>query len=307
MDTISNLINDVKNKLPDVLFKLDEPMKNHTTFKVGGPVSIMFFPETAVSLADVYDFLHKMKITPFILGNGSNLLVNDIHHDIAVINTTKFCDISLLDSDDTEYRDIDAQAGVLLSKLAVFAYTHGLTGVEFAHGIPGSLGGAVVMNAGAYGREMKDVVTGTVAYNNEKGIYGLTAADNDFLYRHSRFSTTGDLVLSSTVRLMKGDKNSIKQSMDDLSTRRKESQPLDLASAGSTFKRPQEGYAAALIDQAGLKGYTVGGAQVSLKHAGFIVNTGNACFSDVMAVIGHVQEVVFKRFGVELEPEIKIL
>ena len=307
MDNISKAINQIKNNHPHIDIKSNEPMRNHTTFKIGGEVRLMIFPETTDGLTDIYDILYTNNITPFILGNGSNILVSDDFHDLVVISTSKLCAVSLLETDDTEYGDINAEAGVLLSNLAVFVYEKGLTGFEFAHGIPGTLGGAVVMNAGAYGGEMKDVVINTVAYNKDKGIHRLTATDNDFSYRKSRFTSTGDLVLSSTLRLKYGDKQSIKQKIDELSKRRRESQPLDLPSGGSTFKRPKEGYAAALIEQAGLKGYTAGGAQVSERHSGFIVNKGNATFSDVMAVIDHVQETVFKQSGIELESEIKII
>jgi len=310
MDNISKAINQIENNHPHIDLKSNEPMRNHTTFKIGGNVRLMIFPETTDGLTDIYDILYTNNITPFILGNGSNILVSDDFHDLVVISTSKLCAVSLLETDDTndtEYGDINAEAGVLLSSLAVFAYEKGLTGFEFAHGIPGTLGGAVVMNAGAYGGEMKDVVTSTVAYNKDKGIHKLTAADSGFSYRKSKFTSTGDLVLSSTLRLKYGDKQSIKQKMDELSKRRRESQPLDLPSGGSTFKRPKEGYAAELIEQAGLKGYTAGGAQVSEKHSGFIVNKGNATFSDVMAVIDHVQETVFKQSGIELESEIKII
>jgi len=189
----------------------------------------------------------------------------------------------------------------------MFAYEHGLTGFEFAHGIPGTVGGAIVMNAGAYGGEMKDVVVSTTAYNKDLGIHTLTAAENDFSYRHSRFSDSSDIVLSAVIRLQKGDKDAIMHKMLELSARRRESQPLELPSGGSTFKRPKEGYAAQLIEQAGLKGFSIGGAEVSQKHSGFIVNNGNATFSDVMAVIEHVQKEVFNKFFVELEPEIKIV
>jgi len=278
-------------------------LKDYTTFRIGGTVGQMYFPESQAELTEVCKTLEGLKITPFILGNGSNILASDEDLDIVVINTTKLTGISL----NEERNEISVEAGVLLSKLAVFAYENGLTGLEFAHGIPGTVGGAVVMNAGAYGGEMKDVVVSTTAYNKDLGIHTLTAAENEFGYRHSRFSGTSDIVLSADIRLRKGDKTDIKQKMDELALRRRESQPLDLPSGGSTFKRPKEGYAAALIEQAGLKGFSIGGAGVSEKHSGFIVNNGNATFSDVMAVIEHVQKEVFNKFGVELEPEIKIV
>ena len=307
---ITNAIKAIKANIPDVEYKLDEPMKNHTSFKIGGPVRIMLFPENAASLMAVCDLLIGYDITPLILGNGSNLLVSDEYHEIIVLNTSKYNSISIVDSvssNSKEYCDISVDAGALLSKVAMFAYDNGLAGLEFALGIPGTLGGAIVMNAGAYGIEMKDVVYSTTAFNSKDGKFTLTAAENEFSYRRSRFSETEDVVLSSILRLRFGDKARIKQDMDDLSARRRESQPLDLPSGGSAFKRPGEGYAASLIEQVGLKGFSIGGAQVSDKHSGFIVNNGNATFNDIIAVINHVQDVVFKQLGIELEPEIKIV
>jgi len=305
-----NAIEAIKANMPEVVFKLDEPMKSYTSFNIGGPVRIMLFPENAASLIAVCDLLTGYDITPLIIGNGSNLLVSDEYHEIIVINTSKLNSISIagrISSASQEYCDISVDAGALLSKVALFAYENGLAGLEFALGIPGTLGGAIVMNAGAYGIEMKDVVYSTTAFNCKDGIFTLTAAENEFSYRWSRFSNTEDVVLSSVLRLRLGDKAIIKQDMDNLSARRSESQPLDLPSGGSTFKRPGEGYAASLIEQVGLKGFSIGGAQVSEKHSGFIVNNGNATFKDVIAVIEHVQEVVFKQLGIQLEPEIKIV
>jgi UDP-N-acetylmuramate dehydrogenase len=200
-----------------------------------------------------------------------------------------------------------AESGILLSKLAVFALEHSLTGLEFAHGIPGTLGGAVSMNAGAYGGEMKDIVVKTTAVAPDSQVFDVIGDAHGFSYRRSRFSEMNHVILSSVLKLDKGDPEVIKSRMDELSRKRRESQPLNLPSAGSTFKRPQGGYAAALIEQAGLKGYVFGGAMVSEKHAGFVVNRGNATFSDVMAVIDHVRETVLKQFSIELEPEVKII
>ncbi|MDR2569652.1 MAG: UDP-N-acetylmuramate dehydrogenase [Oscillospiraceae bacterium] len=302
VDNISQAIETVKTKLTDAVFEYDVLLKDYTSFKIGGPVRVMFFPKSVECLTDIYDILFRCEVTPFIIGNGSNILANDEKLDIAVINTQKLCEIELQGDG-----MITAQAGVMLSKLAIFACENGLSGFEFAHGIPGTLGGAIVMNAGAYDGEMKDVVVNTTIYNTRAGIHTITAADNAFSYRKSRFSDTDDIVLSSVISLKKGDKEGIKEKMNELGVRRRESQPLDVPSAGSAFKRPKKGYAAAFIEQAGLKGYTVGGAQVSKKHSGFIVNRGDASFADVMAVIKHVQETVVKQFGVELEPEVKIL
>jgi UDP-N-acetylmuramate dehydrogenase len=308
---ITNFINDITHRLPDILFKLDEPIKGYTTFKVGGTVSVMVFPGSTDCLPDICKILSKHEIVPLILGNGSNILADDSHLDIVVINTSNLNDISISNNEDSalqEYRDIEVEAGALLSDVAVFALDKGLTGLEFAHGIPGTVGGAVMMNAGAYGGEMKDVVYSTTVYNSKNGTLTLTAEENEFSYRKSRFSDTGDIILSAVIRLKKGDKNTIKNTMDELCNRRRKSQPLDLPSGGSTFKRPKENcYAAALIDHAGLKGFTIGDAGVSEKHTGFIVNKGNATFADVMAVINHVQDIVYKQSEIRLIPEIKII
>jgi len=300
----------IQGEFPGMELLLNEPLKNHTTFKIGGTVSAMIFPESTTHAIELYDLLYEYGITPLIIGNGSNILASDNKLDLIVINTSKLKNISLIDSDELISKDfgaVKADAGVLLSELAVFACENNLTGLEFAHGIPGTAGGAVVMNAGAYGGEMKDVVFETTAYAPKVGSFKLTAADNDFSYRHSRFSNSDDILLSVVFKLEKSNMNDIRSKMDDLSIRRRESQPLEFASGGSTFKRPKEGYSAALIEQAGLKGYKIGGAQVSEKHSGFIVNTGNATFSDVIAIIEHIKETVFKQTGIQLEPEVKII
>lgn len=302
METISRATQAVNSRLPNVIYKLDEPLKKHTSFKIGGSVRAMYFPESTDALAEICSILSEYGTTPFIMGNGSNILANDKDLDLIVVNTSKLCGIELVGA-----AQIKVQAGTLLSKLAVFAYENSLAGLEFAHGIPGTVGGAVVMNAGAYGGEMKDVVISTSAYNTSIGRFALIGEEHDFAYRHSRFSDTDDVVLSTVIRLQSGEKDSIKQKMDELAIRRRESQPLDLPSGGSTFKRPKDGYAAALIDQSGLKGFSIGGAQVSQKHAGFIVNYNNATFADTMEVIKHVQETVFSKFSIKLELEVKII
>ena len=302
MDPISRALDIVKGKLTYAEVKIDEPLKNHTSFNIGGPVRAMFFPESRTCMAELCDLLYKHEITPFIIGKGTNILADDKKLDIIVINTKKLKSVEL-----TGQTEITAESGVMLSSLAVFAYESGLSGLEFAHGIPGTLGGAVVMNAGAYGGEMKDVVSCTTAYDPKGGEYTITDRQHEFSYRHSRFSDSNDIVISSIIRLMTGDKEDIKSCMDDLNVRRRESQPLDLPSAGSVFKRPKDGYAAAFIEEAGLKGFAIGGAMVSSKHSGFIVNRGDATFSDVMAVIEYVQNMVYKQFGIELEPEIRIV
>jgi len=310
MSDISQATGSIKSILPDVISKLDEPLKNHTSFKIGGPVSVMYFPDNITSLTKIYDILNDFNITPLIMGNGSNILASDSKLDLVVINMINLNKIESVDADDSlsqEYGELIVESGTLLSKLAVFACEHCLSGIEFAHGIPGTAGGAVAMNAGAYGGEMKDIVCSTNAYGPGRGSYIINAGEHEFAYRKSIFTNNEDIILSTKIRLQKGDTNQIKQKMDELGIRRRESQPLDIPSGGSTFKRPKEGYAAAFIEQGGLKGFTIGGAQVSEKHTGFIVNRGDATFSDVMSVIEHVQKIVYERFGACLEPEIKII
>jgi len=302
MDAIAQVLEEIFNKHADIAYKLDEPLKNHTSFKIGGAVRAMFFPNSNTAVTQLIDILSRNDISPLVMGNGSNMLASDLKHDLIVINTTKLAEFCK-----TNDAEITAGTGTLLSKIAMFARDEGLSGFEFAHGIPGTLGGAVVMNAGAYGGEMKDVVGMTTAYNAKFGIYTLTTNEHEFAYRKSKFSGSDDVVLSSVIHLQKGDKEAISRKMDELSAQRTEKQPLNLPSSGSTFKRPKGAYAAALIEQSGLKGFAIGGAKVSEKHAGFIVNYNNASFDDVISVIEHVREVVFKQFGVELELEVEII
>jgi len=300
MDEISAFLNLVAKALPDVEIRQNEPMKNHTSFKIGGPVRAMLFPETENETLSLCKLCRETGLIPMVMGNGSNILAADNALSKVIINTSKLKNIELTDS------VIKADAGALLSAIAVFALDNELTGFEFAHGIPGSIGGAVVMNAGAYGGEMKDVIVTTTVYSNKMGLYEIKDEQHEFSYRHSRFSQSDDFIISSTIRLQKGNKEEIREKMNELSAKRKASQPLDLPSAGSTFKRPINGYAAELIDKAGLKGFSIGAAEVSGKHAGFIVNKGGATFSDTMKLIEHVQKTVLKEFGITLEPEIKL-
>ena len=334
MDNISKAIEAARIKFPLINCKLDELMKYHTSFKIGGPLRAMFFPQDTEALVELCSLLYGYGATPLIIGNGTNLLVDDSKPlELIAVKTTGINGVK-----QTGEVEITAEAGISLPRLAVFAYECSLTGLEYAHGIPGSLGGAVSINAGAYGNEMKDVVystnvfacssdntmlcssgtaasetaalNGSISLNrtsNNHHIYTVSGMEHGFSYRHSRFSDTADIILSSVLKLEKSDKNRIGAKMDDLYSRRFEKQPLDLPNAGSIFKRPNNGYAAALIEQAGLKGFSIGGAQVSEKHSGFIVNSGGATFTDIMAVIEHIRATIHKRFGVELEPEVKII
>ena len=269
MDAISEALKTVRGMLPKMECRLDEPMKNHTSFKIGGPVRAMLFPESAADICELIGTLGKCGAATLVMGNGTNLLADDRTLDMVVINTTG---LNLIER--TSKFEIRAGAGVSLSRLAGFACESGLSGIEFAHGIPGTLGGAVSMNAGAFDAEMANVVCSTTVFGASIGQVTYTGAELGFSYRHSRFSECGDVIISADIRLREGDTESIKAKIDQLGDRRRESQPLDLPSAGSTFKRPNAGYAAELIEQAGLKGFAFGGAQVSEKHSGFVVNRG---------------------------------
>jgi len=262
----------------------------------------MFFPENARELTGLCSLLSECKVSPLVLGNGTNILADDPALDIIVIKTMRLRAVER-----TGTTGISAEAGVSLSELASYACRCGLSGLEFAHGIPGTLGGAVLMNAGAYGGELKDVVRSTKALTAENSELTVTGEEHGFTYRRCFLTDTGGILLSSNLLLCEDEPEKITARINEYTARRRESQPLDLPSAGSVFKRPGAGYAAALIEQAGLKGYTSGKAQVSVKHSGFIVNLGGASFSDVMSVIDHVRETVFKHFKIELELEVRVI
>lgn len=289
-------------KLPELTVLRDEPMSRYTSFRIGGGAVRMAQVKSTAELAALLSLVEEDSIPYLLLGNGSNLLVSDDGIDRLVIHTGALCGMKTL-GDDTLY----AEAGVSLAKLAVFAQKHSLTGLEFAHGIPGSLGGAVCMNAGAYGGEMVQVIEEVTAWLPGKGLCAMPTAELALSYRHSYFSDHEGVVLGARLRLCKGDENAIRAQMEELIRRRKEKQPLNYPSAGSTFKRPEGHFAGALIEQCGLKGMSVGGAQVSEKHAGFIINTGNATCADVLNLIEKVQRTVLEQTGVALEPEVKVV
>ena len=288
--------------LPELSVLREEPMSAHTTFRIGGNARRMAKVSTCEELSALLTLAHEQGYPYLLLGNGSNLLVSDAGTDALVIHTGALQQIERL-SDDTLY----AQAGVSLAKLAVFAMKHSLTGLEFAHGIPGSLGGAVCMNAGAYGGEMKQVVREVTAWLPGKGMCTMKLEELALSYRHSYFSDHEGVVLGAKLQLSAGDENTIRAQMEDLIGRRREKQPLEYPSAGSFFKRPEGYFAGALIEQCGLKGASIGGAQVSEKHAGFVVNTGNATCEDVLALMRHVQKTVYEQTGVQLEPEVRMI
>ncbi len=281
---------------------IDEPMSRHTSFRIGGPAAVMVLPNSTEELKSVCEIAKRFGADTLLMGNGSNLLVTDAPLPIIVIKT--FDGMGRIEHKGNK---IYAESGVLLSRLSVFAQQHGFTGLEFAHGIPGTVGGAIFMNAGAYGGEMKDVVLTTEFFDEEMNLSKVSGSEHDFSYRHSVFSNRNSIITSAIIDLARGDKDEILARMQELSKKRKSSQPLDMPSAGSTFKRPKNGYAAAMIEQAGLKGLAVGGAQVSEKHAGFIVNRGGATFDDVRKLMDIVCERVFSRFGTQLVPEVRII
>lgn len=285
---------------PELKLLEQEPMSRHTTFRVGGPVPLLALPRTTHQAAMAVKIAVEEGITPFFLGNGSNLLVSDNGADAFVIKTVNGLSNVLVEGE-----NVRAESGVLLSRLAVIARDNGLTGLEFAHGIPGSLGGAVTMNAGAYDGEMSQVVT-SVTFLTASGKEE-TTDQFDFAYRHSAFSDGSRMILRVQMKLQNGDPGAIRARMEELMERRKSKQPLEWPSAGSTFKRPQGYFAAALIDQCGLKGLTVGGAQVSEKHAGFVINKGGATCFDILELMDQVRNRVFDQTGVTLEPEVKLL
>ena len=294
---------DLSRLLPNIEIRYDEPMNRHTSFKIGGPVFAMVFPANENELTFTVRELRTNNSDFFILGNGTNLLVVEAPLDFVAVKTP------ILDGGITLLSDtvIKAYSGVYLSHLAGFACENGLTGLEFAHGIPGSVGGAVFMNAGAYESEVGDFIVSVDALMPDGEIKSYTTNECNFSYRHSVFCDNGATILSSAFELRRGDQAKIRAKMQTLAAERREKQPLDFPSAGSTFKRPVGGYAAKMIDEGGLKGFRIGGAAVSERHAGFVVNLGGATFDDVIRVIEHVKEVVYKHTGAELVPEVRII
>ena len=302
MENEAHLIQDLVRRCPFLELRENEPMAKHTTFRIGGPVKVMALPKTEAEAVAAVQAAAELGIEPIFMGNGSDLLVADAGVDGFIVKA-----VDGLKGLSAEGNTLRAGSGVLLSRLAHFAMEQGLAGLEFAHGIPGSLGGAVTMDAGAYDGDMSMVVR-SVDYLDENGNRGtLRGAELDFSYRHSAFSDGKRLILGAELELKPGERSSIQALMEDLGHRRRHKQPLDLPSAGSTFKRPQGYFAAALIDECKLKGASIGGAQVSTKHAGFIVNTGGATCTDVLALVELVRETVLRETGVALELEIKTL
>ena len=288
----------------------NEPLKQHTSFRVGGPAKVYVVPEDIEELQKLIRFLYEEKLPYDIIGNGTNLLVSDAGVDHVVVEIGRALEgIELLPeanaSDEKTYY-IRVLAGTLLSKAAQFAATQELSGMEALRGIPGTLGGAVTMNAGAYGTEMKDVLYSVDVLTPEGELQTLTPAELELGYRHSVIPERGYIVVAATLALRKGDPAEIKARMADFQNRRKEKQPLDKASAGSTFKRPEGYFAGKLIEDTGLRGFRHGGAQVSEKHCGFVINDGTARAADIYWLIGEVRKRVLLEQHVELTPEVKI-
>lgn len=282
--------------------RTEEPMSRHTTFRIGGSADYFLIPHSAEEIQEVLAFCKKESLPYFILGNGSNLLVSDSGYRGVILQLYKNWNRT-----EVEGTVIRAQAGALLSSVARRAQEEELTGFEFAGGIPGTLGGAVVMNAGAYGGEMKDVLVEVTVLTGGGEVRTIPAEELELDYRTSIVKKKGYLVLEAKIALRKGDPEEIRAKMKDLAERRTEKQPLDYPSAGSTFKRPEGYFAGKLIMDAGLRGYRVGGAQVSEKHCGFVINAGGATAADVVQLMKDVRQKVKEQFGVELEPEVKFL
>ena len=292
----------VQEYLPDLTFRREEPMREHCSFRVGGPARRMAFPGTGEQLVILLRLAEDCGARPIVLGKGSNILPPDGGMDRLVIETSRLAALEA-----GEDGVILAEAGVPLARLAEFAAQRGLAGLEFAHGIPGTVGGALCMNAGAYGGEMKDVVE-EVTLLLPEGVQCFSGAEMAFGYRHSFLSDHPEAVaIRAKFRLIPGDESAIRERMRELMGKRRASQPLEYPSAGSTFKRPEGYFAGTLIDQCGLKGLTVGGAQVSEKHAGFVINRGGATAADILALIQEIQRRVLAEKGVMLQPEVKLL
>ena len=298
---MDKLLSALKAKQPGQVL-VQEPMSQHTSFHIGGPADILVIPSSVQGLLQVLELARTWQVPVTVIGNGTNLLVRDKGIRGLVIKLG-----NAIKEWQVESSRITFSSGLSLAMAAHVALDAGLTGMEFAAGIPGSVGGAIYMNAGAYGGEMKNIVTEVTVLDRQGQTRIIPAGEMCFGYRSSAIQGTENLILAATVQLQPGDPEKITAKMADLAARRRDKQPLELPSAGSTFKRPVGNFAGTLIDKAGLKGFSVGDAQVSVKHAGFIVNTGHASCADVLQLITAVQEKVFASAGVHLEPEVLII
>ena len=302
MSVLTDFQQKISASIQNVALRFNEPMSKHTSFRIGGPVEVMAFPKNAQELSELMRVADGLQIRPAILGAGTNVLAPDAGLPGLCICLKDALDgMELLDDD-----RIRVMAGVTMTRAAVFAANQCLSGMEFAHGIPGTVGGGVYMNAGAYGGEICDICESVDVMDFNGNLKTLSRDEMHFSYRHSRLEEEGGIVVSAVFRLTPNDSNEIKAKMKELQGKRSASQPLDLPSAGSAFKRPVGGYAAALIDQAGLKGFAVGGAAISTKHAGFAVNIGGATAADVCTLLQQVSDLVYENSGIRLEPEVRI-
>jgi len=302
MTELTAMQRELATRLPHIEMRFSEPMTNHTSFRIGGPVEAMIFPKSREELSEIMSVSALLDCKSAILGAGTNVLAPDDGISGIVI-CLKDCLSGMELLDDNR---IGVMAGVTMTRAAVFAANHGLGGMEFAHGIPGTVGGGVYMNAGAYGGEICQICESVEVMDSKGTIRQVSAADMRFSYRHSALEETGEIVISAIFCLEPKPADEIRAKMKELMGKRSASQPLDMPSAGSAFKRPVGGYAAALIDQAGLKGYSVGGAAISTKHAGFAVNLGDATAEDVKNLLSNVSDIVFEKSGIRLEPEVRI-
>lgn len=288
--------------LPNVELRFDEPMAKHTSFRIGGNAEVMAFPKSAEELSAILKMSALLDVKPAILGAGTNVLAPD-EGIVGLVICLKDCLGGMERLDEARIR---VAAGVTMTRAAVFAASVGLAGMEFAHGIPGTVGGGVYMNAGAYGGEICQICESVEVMDFEGNLTVKTCEEMEFSYRHSVLEEKAGIVVSAVFRLAPGNPEVIRGKMKELQGKRSASQPLDLPSAGSAFKRPVGGYAASLIDQAGLKGFTVGGAAISTKHAGFAVNLGGATAKDVKELLRQVSDKVYENSGIRIEPEIRI-
>ncbi len=296
-----NLINELYRIVGQQNVKIEEPMAKHTTFRIGGPAQYMVMPQTVEELGQVLVLCKAEQVPFFIVGHGSNLLVSDKGMTgVVIVLDQNFSQLSI------QGTTVKAMAGAMLGRIGLAARDAGLTGFEFAAGIPGTLGGAIMMNAGAYGGEMKDIVQSVQLMDSDGNLSERTCEEMEFSYRHSAIEGTDYVVIGATLTLQPGDVSAITQRMEELASARREKQPLEYPSAGSTFKRPKGYFAGKLIMDAGLAGYQVGGAQVSEKHCGFVINKGGATATDVMRLIEDVRQKVKDTFQVELEPEVRL-
>ena len=302
MSEFTVLQGNLRKLLPEIELRFDEPMSRHTSFRIGGPAEVMAFPKNKEELSKLLKVSVLMDLKPAILGAGTNILAPDEGVPGLVICLKDSLE-GMERLDDTRIR---IAAGVTMTRAAVFAANLGLSGMEFAHGIPGTIGGGVYMNAGAYGGEICQICESVEVMDMAGNVTVRTNEDMKFSYRHSALEEQQAIVLSAIFRLVPGDTGAIRAAMKELQAKRSASQPLDLPSAGSAFKRPVGGFAAALIDQAGLKGFAVGNAGISAKHAGFAVNLGGATAAEMKQLLEKVSDIVYEKSGIRLEPEVRI-